>query len=783
MRRLLLSLFAAPLMASTTSPSPPAFEGGPKIDALIEQAIRDDKLPGAVVLIGSGDRIVFERAYGNRSVVPTIEPMSLDTIFDCASLTKVVSTTTCLMRLFDEGKFRLNDPVTQYIPEFQGGHSSITIRELLTHFSGLKPDVPISPPWSGYDHGVQLACTDPPQTEPGRMHIYSDINFELLGELVHRLSGQTLDDYAKQHVFEPLGMRDTTYNPATELRSRIAPTEQMPGDAAPLRGVVHDPTARYMGGVAGHAGVFSTAADLSRFARMMLHEGILDGHRLASAATVHKFTEPQTPPNQPVLRGLGWDIDSPFSGNRGELFPIGSYGHTGFTGTSLWIDPKSQSYVILLANAVHPHLRPAITALRSQVATAAAASLGIRSQGVSLTGYNELFLGPGFRRPVYRIGATKTGLDVLEAEQFKRLRNLRVGLVTNQSGLDAAGHRNVDVMRAAGIQVVRLFSPEHGFAGALDHEGIGDATDSSTGLPIVSLYGQHLKPTAESLAGLDALVFDIQDAGVRFYTFESTLAYCIDAAGAAKLKVFVLDRPNPLTGVRVEGPGLDPDNVSFVGVLPNCPVRHGMTMGELALMFNAERHSGAAIEVVKMEDWERGDWFDATGVPWVNPSPNLRSLKACLLYPGLCLCEFPDNLSVGRGTDSPFEQVGAEFVNGRDLAKELNRREIPGLRFYPTSFTPADSKLAARRLEGVRIEIVDREQLNSVRLGVEVACALQKLYPGRIDWAGGKRLIGHNATIRAIQIGTDPLQIMETWREELSAFGQRRSRYLLYRTQ
>src|SRR5579871_1236346 len=347
------------------------FVGSQALDTAINLAIEQGRLPGAVLIVGHNGTIVYRKAYGKRALLPAPEPMTVDTIFDIASLTKVVATTSSLMKLFEEGKFRLNDKITEYIPEFQGGHSDITIRNLFTHFSGLAPDVPLDKPWTGYQTGIHLAATTKPQGPPLTRFVYSDINFILLGELVHRLTGQMLSYYALQNMVLPLGMTQTQFQPPAALVRRIAPTERLNG-GAPLRGVVHDPTARNMGGVAGHAGVFSTADDLARFAQMMLNGGELDGIRIASPLTVKKFTEPQTPPDQPILRGLGWDIDSPYSGNRGELFPIGSYGHTGFTGTSIWIDPSTQSYVILLANSVHPTARPAITPLRSKVATIAA---------------------------------------------------------------------------------------------------------------------------------------------------------------------------------------------------------------------------------------------------------------------------------------------------------------------------------------------------------------------------------------------------------------------------
>ncbi len=769
----LFSLAVAMLQAQS-------FSGSKSLDQAVDAAIRRGELPGAVLIVGHNGRVVHRKAYGQRAVVPQAEPMTVDTIFDCASLTKVVATTSCLMKLYEQGKFRLNDRVAQYIPEFQGGNSDITIRNLMTHFSGLKPDIPLTPTWSSYDSGIHLACTFAPAGPPGREHVYSDINFILLGEIVHRLSGQTLADYAREHVFQPLRMKETSYLPSPGLIPRIAPTEVLAEDHLPLRGVVHDPTTRAMGGVAGHAGVFSTADDLARFAQMMLNRGQIDGKRIFSSETVDKFTEPQTPVDQPILRGLGWDIDSPYSSNRGELFPIGSYGHTGFTGTSIWIDPGSQTYVILLANSVHPGPRPSLIPLRSKVATIAAAAVGITARRVIVTGYNETITNRG-RRAFEHQGSAMTGLDVLEAEGFGRLKGKRIGLITNPTGLDKAGRRNVDAMRQAGVNVVALFSPEHGWAGAVDHPGIGDTTDAATGIRVYSLFGDTFRPTAEMLKGIEALVYDIQDVGVRFYTYETTMAYSMEEAARAGIDFYVLDRPNPITGVRVEGPPLDPGNRSFVGYFAGMPVRHGMTMGELARMENAENHLGAKLTVVQMKDWDRGDWFDSTNLPWTNPSPNMRSLAAATLYPGLCLMEFPANFSVGRGTDSPFEQVGADFVSGPELAAYLNRRQIPGIRFYPTRFTPAESRFAGKPIDGIRIEIADRDRLDATRLGLELCCAIQKLYPGKIDFSRGARLIGSNDVIKRIAAGQDPEEIEDSYRDTVEAFVRLREKYLLYR--
>ena len=761
-------LGCAALAAATLSAQ--SFPASQALDEAVNLAIRQDRLPGAVLIVGHNGKVVYRKAYGRRALVPKPEPMTADTIFDIASLTKVVATTPALMKLFEQGKFRLNGKITEYLPEFQGGKSDVTIRNLFTHFSGLAPDVPLDKPWTGYQTGLRLAETTRPQGPPAARFVYSDIDFILLGDLVQKLSGQTLAEYTRENIFAPLGMTETMFLPPASLRSRIAPTERLNG-GDPLRGVVHDPTARNMGGVAGPPGLFSTADDLAHFAQMMLNGGELDGVRLFSPLTVEKFTEPQSPPDQPILRGLGWDIDSPLSGNRGELFPIGSYGHTGFTGTSLWIDPSSQTYVILLANSVHPHLRPALTPLRGKVATIVAAAVGIKTRGVSLTGYNETLTGAGAHRVVARNGATRTGLDVLEEQKFGPLRGKRIGLITNQTGVDRAGRRNVDLLLQAGIQLTALFSPEHGIAGQEDRPGIADATDHATGIKIYSLYGKTNRPTPEMLRGLDALLFDIQDVGARFYTYETTMAYAMEAAARAGIPFYVLDRPNPITGTHVEGPLLDRTNESFNGYLAGLPVRHGMTMGELARLFNVEKHIGAQLTVLPMEDWQRGDWFDSTGLPWINPSPNMRSLKAATLYPGLCLLESSKGFSEGRGTDSPFEQIGAPYIGGREFAAYLNQREIPGVRVYPT-------KVGA--VEGVRFVLTDREAFDSTRLGLEVAAAIHKLYPGKLNLEDDRKLIGSDDVVRRLEAGEDPREIEQSWQDQVASFVKRREPYLLY---
>ena len=770
-------LLTGGLCFAQETPTPQEFS---QLDSTIQQAVDTDLIPGAVLVIGHEGRVIYRKAYGWRALVPHRETMTFDTIFDAASLTKVCATTPSVMKLFEEGKLRIDDPVTKYLPEFQGGKSAITVRLLMTHFSGMPPDLILEPRWSGYQTGIEKALTTKPIAPPGAHFMYSDINFILMGEIVRRLSGETLAQFAHDQIFEPLGMHETGFLPSPLLRARIAPTEINPDTGLPFRGVVHDPTARYMGGIAGHAGLFTTADDLAKYAEMLLAMGEHEGVRVFSPMTVKKFIEPASPADQPILRGLGWDLDSPFSSNRGELYPIGSFGHTGFTGTSMWMDPTTNSFIILLTNSVHPHRGKSLSSLRSRIATAVAADFGVNTPAtVSLTGYNETISGAGVHRKIDRNGQAFTGLDVLEQSHFLVLQGKRIGLITNQTGVDRQGHRNVDEMLAAGIHIVRLFSPEHGITGTQD-SNVSSGIDPTTHLPVTSLYQPHQRRlTAEQMRDLDAVVYDIQDVGARFYTYSCTLLYALEEAAKAKRPFYVLDRPNPITGTHVEGPIMQKDLESFVGCY-DIPLRHGMTFGELATMANAEQHWGADLHVIKMQNWERGDWFDSTGLSWLNPSPNMRSLNAALLYPGLAMLEASKNYSVGRGTDAPFEQIGADWVQGEILAQYLNARFIPGVRVYATSFCPNSSNFAGRNVQGVRFVITNREAFDSTRLGMELAAALEKLYPGKIDFEACRYLIGNREIIRKLQSGEDASAIWSEAQKQAAQFDSRRQQYLLY---
>ncbi len=809
---------AAMLLACITLPRGSQAQTVPdwtETDRILNEAIAHNELPGAVLVVGHGGQIAYHHAYGDRALEPAVEPMTEDTVFDMASLSKCLSTATAVMQLYEQGKLQFDDPVAKYLPDFaSNGKGTITIRQLLTHYSGLREDVQLTDVWSGKAEGIRRAMESVPYGPPGVTFKYSDINFITLGALVEKISGEPLDAYAAKHIFTPLGMTQTQYLPTASLVPRIAPTAH--NDDKPmthdelLRGTVHDPTTRRMGGVAGHAGAFSNVHDMSLFAQALLD-------RLADRPstfplkmeTLRLMCQPEQPSGAKWLRGFGWDIDSPYSRPRGTVFPVGSFGHTGFTGTSLWMDPRSNTYVILLSNAIHPRGRPAISALRGKVATAAAQALYL--YGTAPAG--QIGFGVGRCSDSLEKGglcetlvsgvdeAVVPGIDVSERAQFQQLKRLvrpdkplRIGLLTNNTGVDLHGRRTIDILAKdlpktlPDARLTTLFSPEHGIAGAEDKEGISNAVDGPTKLPILSLYGskpEDHRPKVADLEKLDAILIDLQDAGERFYTYETVVGYFLEAVAKAANhpQVIVLDRPALISGVVVNGPTSDVGTESYINYMSE-PTHHGMTLGEFARFVNGERHLGANLAVVPVSGYQRGLWYDQTGLPWVNPSPNLRTMEAATLYPGLALLEFT-NISVGRGTEKPFEQIGAAWIasdaDAQQLAATLNARKLTGIEIAATSFTPAKPyPFAGQPVHGLIFRVTDRQRFDAAEFGIELITALHAQYPQAFQFAKAKNLILNQATMDALNAGKDPHDIAAAWETDLANVRRRREPYLLY---
>jgi uncharacterized protein YbbC (DUF1343 family) len=589
-------------------------------------------------------------------------------------------------------------------------------------------------------------------------------------------------------VFAKLGMKDSGYLPSDELKARAASTEKTEGKW--LKGEVHDPRASKMGGVAGHAGLFSTAEDLAIYAQMMLQNGRYGDAQILSAATVAEMSRPRDVAGQ--RRALGWDHKTSYSRNRGELMSDRAFGHGGFTGTVMWIDPELDLYVIFLSNRLHPDGAGEVNDLAGRIGTiACAAIVGRRdTQSVAYRGLVAEATSPSegssasnqepLNNPSLKgKGNVRLGIDVLAEDGFEQLQGKRVGLITNHTGLDSSGKATIDLLHEAeNVKLVALFSPEHGIRGTLDQSTIADTVDEKTGLPVYSLYGENRSPTSAQLAEIDALVFDIQDIGTRFYTYISTMGLAMEAAAEAGKEFVVLDRPNPIGGAIVEGPLLDEGRESFVAH-HRLPVRHGMTIGELARMFAKEREMELDLTVVSTKGWRRGMYLYDTGLSWVNPSPNMRSLRAALLYPGIGMMEFT-NISVGRGTDTPFEVMGAPWIRERELARRVNGAEPPGVRVVPLRFTPDASRFAGEECGGLSFIITDWQKFRSFEFGLIVARALHELHPN--DWQPERwmRLLGNEEVYRRVLAGEDVAEILDSIDDQLSEFRARRKPFELY---
>ena len=728
-----------------------------RIDRIVAEGLRRKLMPGCVVLLAKGQRVVFFKAYGSKRLKPSKQLMTTDTVFDMASITKPMATATSVMKLVEQGKIDLDAPAAKYVPGFEAnGKGKVTVLQLLTHQGGLIPDNSVR----DYDHGIDEAFKRINNlkfyVQPGTKFVYTDVGFILLADIVKRVSGKDVNQFARENIYEPLGMFETGYLPRADLKKRAAPTEQRDGKW--VLGEVHDPRAYRLGGIAGHAGLFSTAEDIAVYAAMMKNGGSLNGVQILKPETVAKMTAAYEIADG-TKRGLGWDKRSGYSYNSGDLMSPKAFGHGGFTGTVLWMDPVSDLTFVFLSNRVHPDGKGSINRLAARIATVAAASIDVSKKRA--------------------IGQVRTGIDILRANNFAQLAGRKVGLITNHTGLAADGASTVKLFSEAdNVKLAALFSPEHGFAGKLDIANIGDAKDETTGLKIHSLYGKTRKPTKGMLDGSDTLVFDIQDIGTRFYTYISTMRNAMEAAAEHGLRFVVLDRPNPINGVTVSGPMLDPGKESFVAA-HTLPVRHGMTVGEIATMLNAELKFSLDLNVIKIEGWNRSMMWDETGLVWVNPSPNMRSLTQALIYPGIGLLE-TTNISVGRGTDTPFEVIGAPWIDGRQLASDLNGRGLAGVRFVPIRFTPDSSKHANKECGGVNIVVTDRRSFDPIRTGLSVAHSLRELYAGEWDTGSLNRLLGCDVVLQAIRSGVEVSAIGKLWEGDQAEFLIRRARYLSY---
>ena len=636
----------------------------PKLDLEIQAAIKAGEMEGANLLVGRGDEILYRKSFGyaDRKLD---DVMTAEHVFDAASLTKPLATATAVLLLADRGLIDLDAPISQYL-QFpgSGAASAPSLTELLTHTSGLPATIATD------KVGSSLLDVEVDAERRGKF-LYSDVGYLWLGRMVESVSKQSLSEFFEQHIARPLHMKGASFRPEDPP---LVPTFGVP------LGVVHDPRARELGGVAGHAGLFLTDLDVHRWLVGLSGPSSI----LSSEGRERLFL------TRIQGRSLGLDADTRFSSPRGSRFsPRTSAGHTGFTGPSFWFDTESGLHVILMASRLHPDNQGSTVELRRRLGTLVA----------------EHQLGRG----------VKTGLDVLSGNQFARLRGKRLGFVVNPTSRDRFGrHLTEMLLERNDLNVVSLFTPEHGLLGLKD-EPIANGYHDGLKVPIYSLYGETRSPKKEWLEKLDVLVFDLQDVGVRYYTYISTLKNCLQVAAQTGTTILVLDRPNPLGGVVVDGHIAQ--EFSFIAC-DELPLVHGMTMAEVAAFLN--RDLRAKLEVELMEGWKREMLWADTGLPFFSPSPNLAEMEAVHLYPVLGQLEWM-KLSVGRGTKFPFRVIGAPSIKDpAALAQSLNDARLDGLTFIPRFFVPRSSKFSGQLCGGVEVKST-RALKQPAELGLRLA--------------------------------------------------------------
>ena len=778
---------ASPAIFAQNSRAPAADARIPGIDAAVDAAIKASQTPGAVVLVGQGDRVLHFQAYGVKASVPAREAMTLDTVFDLASLTKVIATTTSVMTLVEQGRVRLNDPVSTYVPGFERyGKGGVTVGHLMAHVSGLRPDLDLAEPWRGYDTAIELARDEVLTSPPGDRFVYSDINFLLLGEIVRVVSGERLDVYARSVVFAPLGMRDTGFLPAESLRSADRTDRTVPRDgrlalqaagrrAASWRRPRSDrPQDGWRRGsrrlVRDRAGHRAIRADVDRRRHSRRRPGSCPGHCRPDDLARHPARDEGR-----ARPGLG-HRHARTRHCAASCFRLARSAIPASPARASGSIPASSGYVIIMASRLYPDGGGDMTPLRARVATIAAAAM------------TDLSSAPRPATPVLTTGTVSapapaapilTGIDVLARDQFAPLKGRKVGLLTNHTGIDRQGTSTIDVLRKGlGAGLVALFSPEHGIRGTRDDEHVESDKDATTGLIIHSLYGEHRRPTDDMLRGIDTIVVDLADVGARFYTYYLTMAWVMEEAAARKIAVMVLDRPNPINGWQIEGP-VPPASTDFLGYHP-MPVRHGLTMGELARLFNGERMMGVDLTVIA------GRGLGARRV--------VRSDRAAVGEP---LAEHaepePGHAVSGGRRDRVLEHFG--WPRHRPALRAdrcaVDRRRAPGRGaewaqvarhpVLPCEFTPASSKYANQSCQGVFMIVTDHAALQPVRVGLEIAGALARLFGDAYQIENTDRLLGSRDSLERVLRGEDPAVVAASWAAGEARWRQTRAKYLLYK--
>lgn len=717
----------------------------------LAEALETTRNPGAVVYVADLDQTHVHEARGFRQLIPEKQPARKDTLYDLASLTKVVATTTAILLLRDGGQLRLRQPVTDFVPEH--AFDGMTPYHLLTHTAGFIPWKPYYETETSVEAMLALAAREGIEARPGLRSRYSDFGYMLLGLIVETVAKERFDAFCRKEIFEPLGMARTAFRPPDDWKENVAATEDCPWRKRVIVGEVHDQNAWAAGGVAGHAGLFSTAEDLATFCRALL------GGRILREGTVEEMTRLDLVPNYP-WQGLGWQLDPWRDKATGYLPSRFAFGHTGWTGTSMWLDRSTNLFAILLANTCHP----------------SAASRN----------------NPEFRRIVHdaiaarfypRTTNTHTGLSRVMKEDFNAVNGKRVALLTHYAAVDMLRRPILDVLNMAPDMDLRLlYSPEHGLHGQA--EAGAHVAGQSGPVPVISLYGERHAPTAEELAQVDLFVVDLQDVGARYYTYGMTLKRCLEACAAAKTPVLVLDRPNPLGGDALEGPVAEITNsdVSWGAV----PIRHGMTIGELARFFEQTelRGKGLDLSVQYLDNWAPDRMHHQCALPWVPPSPNIPAAEAALLYVGTCLFE-GTNLNEGRGTPTPFALIGAPWVNADAIVQELQPLETPGLRVEPVEYTPepipgkaSSPRFSGETCRGVRLTIERPHEVRAFTTACALIQALRKHHPTEFAFNNFfNTLAGGPDLRRRLEAGEDALAIEAAYEPARVAFNETRPQF------
>jgi len=725
-----------------------------RLSKALEAAVAKSGAPGAVALVGRGEKVLFHDAVGKRQLRPALAAEK-DTIYDLASLTKVVCTATLVMMLRDEGKLRLEQPISDFLRLEQA--PGVTLRQLLQHTSGLPAGIGglYFDIRSTKDALARIAVVKP-KAPPGEKRIYSDLGYILLGHVIEQVGGERLDIAAARRIFQPLGMTDTCFTPAEALRTRCAATEQCAWRKRLLVGEVHDQNASAMGGVAGHAGLFGTAADLAVFAQALL------AGRVLPEATLAEMCAPGQVPYYP-WQGLGWKYD-PWAGSVEGFLPARrAIGHTGWTGTNLWIDLDSKHYVILLSNTCHPTVDARDNRTLRTVFHTAAAEAAM----------------PGRAN-------THAGVDRVFFNNLEDFAGKRIGLLTHLAAVDLLGRDTLTALRAVGgLNIQRVFTPEHGLRGQA--EAGEQVRGQRAEIPVVSLYGEKKAPAPEDLRDLDVFVINLQDIGARYYTYVATMLACLRACAAAKVPVSVLDRPNPLGGIVLEGPL--PTTTESLVCSVSTPIRHGMTIAEMAQFLDktALAKSGLRLGMLELDNWPRELYFDALAYPWLPPSPNIPDVDTALAYVGTCLFEGV-NVNEGRGTDAPFLRCGAPWLDASAVLDAVPRAALRGCALSSERYTPRaiPGKATApiyrdEPCEGIRIAIENREEFRPFTLAYALLAAMHRRHRDKLEWKPFfDTLAGGPALRQAILGGMDASAYVESLTPALARFDATRPK--LYRT-